>query len=275
MGIRKNYRSLTEAEREGFVHALHHVKADGLVDQFAEMHKRHFFHGIHVSSHFLPWHREMLLRFERGLQENHPDVTIPYWDSSVDSNTSDPLFWSSNFLGQFNSAWNLSRALGSDTLPTPQQVETNQKRGTYDTFWPELENPIHNSPHRWVEGVMATAASPGDPIFYLHHCWIDMLWAKWQLANPSAPFVPSRPDLGLNDPLMEWPDRTPADVLDHHALGYSYDSEQPRQEGVGKSIAVGYYPDGALELFLIGTDDAIYCSRQNGLRGSWSSWEPI
>jgi hypothetical protein len=24
---------------------------------------------------------------------------------------------------------------------------------------------------------------------------------------------------------MEWPDRTPADVLDHHALGYSYDTE--------------------------------------------------
>jgi hypothetical protein len=29
----------------------------------------------------------------------------------------------------------------------------------------------------------------------------------------------------LNDPLMEWPNRTPAAVIDHHALGYSYDSE--------------------------------------------------
>jgi hypothetical protein len=25
---------------------------------------------------------------------------------------------------------------------------------------------------------------------------------------------------------MEWPDRTPANVLDHHALNYSYDIEQ-------------------------------------------------
>jgi Common central domain of tyrosinase len=226
MGVRKNYRNLTdvEVERDRFVQALQHVKSTGVVKKFAEMHKRHFFHGIHVSSHFLPWHREMLLRFERELQKFHPDVTIPYWDSTVDSNMSAPL-WNNSFLGQFDSAWNLGRQLGSDTLPTSQQVETNQRRDTYDAFWPELEADIHNPPHRWVGGVMATAASPGDPVFYLHHCWIDMLWVKWQLAHPSAPFVPSRPDLGLNDPLMEWPDRTPADVLDHHALGYSYDTE--------------------------------------------------
>lgn len=47
----------------------------------------------------------------------------------------------------------------------------------------------------------------------------------WQQAHPGAPFVTSGPGLGLNDPLMEWPDRTPADVLDHHALGYVYDVE--------------------------------------------------
>jgi hypothetical protein len=27
---------------------------------------------------------------------------------------------------------------------------------------------------------------------------------------------------------MEWPDRTPAQVMDHHALGYTYDTEAPR-----------------------------------------------
>ena len=230
MGIRKDYRDLTDVERDRFVQALRHVKSTGIVDRFAQMHARHFSHGIHRSSHFLPWHREMLLRFERALQAFHPDITIPYWNSSVDRSTSGPL-WSNNFLGQFNSAWNLRRSLGPKgpdpwlDLPTPQWVETNQGRGTYDVFWVELEHPIHNGPHNWVAGVMATAASPGDPVFYLHHCWIDMLWVKWQLAHPSAPFVPSRPDLGLDDPLMEWPDRTPADVLDHHALGYTYDIE--------------------------------------------------
>lgn len=38
MGIRKNYRSLTDDERERFIQALYHVKSTGLVDQFADLH---------------------------------------------------------------------------------------------------------------------------------------------------------------------------------------------------------------------------------------------
>jgi len=226
MGLRKTYRALTEDERNRFVEALFQLKRDDIVDQFAEIHRRHFDMNIHSTSHFLPWHREMILRFERELQQRvHPDITIPYWASAVRRSTSDPL-WANNFLGQFNSAWNLRRALGSDTLPTQQQVLTNRGRATYNVFWPELQEDIHNPPHRWVEGVMGRKASPGDPVFYLHHCWIDMLWVRWQIAHPGAPFVSSGPGAGLNDPLMEWPNRTPAMVLDHHALGYTYDIEQ-------------------------------------------------
>ena len=224
MGLRKTYRSLTNVERDRFVQALFQLKADGIVDQFARMHASHFFMGIHQSSHFLPWHREMLLRFERRLQQVHPDITIPYWASAVRRSTSDPL-WANNFLGQFNSAWNLGRTLGSAILPTQPQVLTNRGRGTYNVFWPELENDIHNPPHVWVEGVMGGVSSPGDPAFYLHHCWIDMLWVRWQIAHPQAPFVSSGPGASLNDPLMQWPNRTPAMVLDHHALGYTYDIE--------------------------------------------------
>jgi tyrosinase len=224
MGVRKNYRRLTDTERDQFVQALRHVKSTGLIDQFASMHATHFFHGIHRSSHFLPWHREMLVRFERALQEHSPDITIPYWDSTVDRSPSGPL-WGDNFLGPFDSAWGLRRALGSADLPMPQLVEANQRRATYDVFWPQLEGPIHGPPHVWVGGVMAGPSSPGDPVFYLHHCWLDLLWVRWQIAHPNAPFVSSGAGVSLNDPLMEWPDRTPAHVLDHRGLGYTYDIE--------------------------------------------------
>jgi len=231
MGIRKHYRSLTALERDRFVQALFHVKSTGFIDQFAQIHAQHFFHNIHRSSQFLPWHREMLLRFERALREFHADITIPYWDSTVDRSPSDPL-WNNSFLGQFNSAWGLNRALGAGgPLPTQQQVEANQGRDDYDTFWRELENPIHNRPHVWVGGVMGDVASPGDPVFYLHHCWIDLLWARWQREHPDAPFVSSGPGVGLDDPLMEWPDRTPAQVLNHRALGYEYDVLDPPARG--------------------------------------------
>jgi len=285
MGVRKNYRNLTDPERDRFVQALFHVKSTGFVDQFAEIHTRHFFHIIHRSSHFLPWHREMLLRFERELQKFHSDITIPYWDSSVDRSTSAPL-WSNNFLGQFNSAWGLGRAFGAapgSSLPTPQQVETNQQgRDTYDAFWPELEGVIHNPPHRWVGGVMGATASPGDPVFYLHHCWIDLLWARWQLAHSGAPFVSSRADAGLNDSLTEWPDRTPADVLDHHALGYTYDIEVPPAprweslEGVATSDPGAVLQTrGRLVVFVRGTDNTIWHRWQMTTNGEWSGWESI
>jgi Common central domain of tyrosinase len=254
--VRKNYRSLTDGERSRFVQALFDLKAKGIVDQFASVHERHFFHGIHRSSHFLPWHREFIRRFEDALRGFHPDITLPYWDSSVDQGRADPL-WQNTFLGQFDGPWRLGRALGAEsTLPTPQLVQDNQRRESYDPFWRELENPIHNQPHTWVGGVMASIASPGDPVFFLHHCWIDLLWARWQFAHPGVPFVSSGSEAGLNDPMSEWPDRTPAHVLDHHALGYKYDFEPSSVPGQRNVPAVGVASWGTdrLDVFAVDTN---------------------
>lgn len=215
MRCRKNYRDLTQVEKDRLVAALYHLKANGVVNQFASDHET-FFHTAHHSAHFLPWHREFLRRFENALRTYHPDVSIPYWNSTVDTSPSDPL-WDNSFLGQFNAAWSLGRTLGAATLPTPSDVNTTLGLGTYDIFWPSLETNIHNPPHNWVGGVMATAASPGDPVFYLHHCWIDLLWAQWQLQHPGAPFVDSGAGTGVNDAMAPWP-TTPDDVLNHHSI---------------------------------------------------------
>ena len=230
MRCRKNYRDLTDVERDRFVQALYHVKSTGVVDEYANEHAAHFSHGIHTSSHFLPWHRDFVRRFEDALRTYHPDVTVPYWNSTVDTNPSDPL-WNNDFLGQFDAAWGLGRALGSATLPTPPQVQAALGLGTYDAFWPNLESVIHNPPHNWVAGKMAATDSPHDPVFYLHHCWIDLLWAQWQLLNPGAAFVPSGPGLGLNDP-MHSVTTTPADVIDHRGINiyhYPPDSRKTRR----------------------------------------------
>jgi hypothetical protein len=274
MGIRKSYQRLTDDERNRFIEAVKHVKQTGVVDNFARIHASHFSMGIHRSSHFLPWHREFIRRFEAALQQHDPSVSIPYWDSTVHNSPSDPL-WKPDFLGQFDQAWQLNRALGSDTLPTRSQVEANQQRGDYDAFWRELELDIHNPPHRWVGGVMAGIASPGDPVFFLHHAWIDMLWVQWQRQHPDAPFVSSGPGLGVNDPMMEWPDRTPADVLDHHVLGYAYDIEesgwrpwfQIHPETVfdrsSQAVtAIARKPD-QIDLFTIGFDNAVWSTYWN------------
>lgn len=219
MSCRKNYRDLTTVERDRFVQALYHLKATGVVDQFANDHDA-FFGAAHGHSHFLPWHREFLRRFEDALRAYHPDITIPYWNSTEDTSPSDPL-WDNNFLGQFDAAWGLGRALGSATLPTPQDAQDVLALGTYDVFWPGA-GTLHNPPHNWVSGVMSSATSPGDPVFYLHHCWLDLLWAQWQLLHPGAPFVSSGAGFDLNDPMAPW-STTPADVLDHRTINlYDY-----------------------------------------------------
>lgn len=221
MRCRRNYRDLSAAERDRFVQALYHVKAAGIVDQFASEHEAHFDHGIHRSSHFLPWHREFIRRFEDALRTHHPAVTLPYWNSIVDQSPLDPL-WDSAFLGQFDSAWGLGRALGSNQLPDESHMNAALGQNTYDAFWPSLEHPVHNWPHVWVAGKMSQRDSPHDPVFYLHHCWIDLLWAQWQLRNPAAAFVSSGSGAGLNDPLMGYT-TTPADVLDHRTINiYHY-----------------------------------------------------
>jgi hypothetical protein len=271
MGTRKNYRRLTDDERNRFVRALHHVKTNRIIDDFARVHAHHATMGIHQSSHFLPWHREFVRRFEVALQTFDPSVSIPYWDSTVDRSPSDPL-WDPNFLGQFDRPWRLNRALGSWTLPTQAQVDANQHHDKYEEFWRELEEEIHNPPHMWVGGVMAGTSSPGDPIFFMHHAWIDMLWVRWQMKHRHASFVASGPRFGVNDPMMEWPDRTPAHVLDHRALGYDYDIEQQAftwlhnvpswngHEAAGGTSPTSWYTptDDCQHIAYVGTDHKVH-----------------
>lgn len=221
MRCRHDYRDLTSAEKQRFIDALNDAKARGIVDAFANEHDVHFSHG-HRNSSFLPWHREFLRRFEAELQVYDARVMLPYWNSSTDQSTSSAL-WDNSFLGPFNTAWGLGRNLGGGGgLSVPATVDSVLGETTYDTFWTRLESEIHNGPHGWVGGEMSTARSPHDPVFFLHHTYIDMLWAQWQLRNPSAPFVSSPGAPTLGDHMHPW-STTVGDVIDHRIFNvYSY-----------------------------------------------------
>jgi hypothetical protein len=218
---RRDYRDLTAAERQRFIDALYDAKGRGVVDAFADEHDDHFDHG-HRNSSFLPWHREFLRRFEAELQAWDARVMLPYWNSSNDQSTGSAL-WANSFLGQFDAAWGLNRNLGAaGSLASPGTVNTVLDLGTYDVFWNDLERRVHDGPHNWVGGIMAGGHSPRDPVFFLHHCYIDMLWAQWQLRNPGAPFVADPGQPGLGGHLHPW-STTVGDVIDHRAINvYSY-----------------------------------------------------
>src|SRR5207245_1593357 len=58
---------------------------------------------------------------------------------------------------------------------------TPQQRARVDALFRfRLEYDLHNLVHRYVGGDMALAASPNDPVFWLHHCNLDRLWSIWE-----------------------------------------------------------------------------------------------
>ena len=156
----------------------------------------------------------------------------------------------------------LRRHFGGDGpgLPTPQSVKDCLNVTPYDSagwnwsssqltsFRNVLEGwvgprGIHNAVHRWVDGSMQPGTSPNDPVFFLHHCNIDRLWAVWEQKNAAqAPYLPDNATAAANgltrlNELMSTFGRTatdryfgvdvrPADVINSKAITW-YDSDLP------------------------------------------------
>ena len=99
---------------------------------------------------------------------------------------------------------------------------------------PRVKTPgsqLHNRVHLWIGGNMAPMTSPNDPVFFLHHCFIDKVWADWQAVqlaeNPDAAphYAPERAGPtghNLDDQIKPWTRRI-RDVLDISVLDYSYE----------------------------------------------------
>ena len=49
-----------------------------------------------------------------------------------------------------------------------------------NSFRPAFEAGAHSRPHLFIGGAMNTFASPDDPLFWLHHAFVDKVWTMWQ-----------------------------------------------------------------------------------------------
>lgn len=272
MGCRKNLARLTVAERQAFTNAINQLRANGGYDTYVTQHQGAMGHG-HGGPAFFPWHREYLLRFERDLQAIDPNVSIPYWDWTVANlNTAgtESLIWRDDFMGGPGqagsgavttgpfSAWGLIRnAFNIFNFPgTGGTIAGYMANPDYGVFR-QIESP-HGSAHVWVGGFVGNASiAPRDPVFWLIHANVDRLWAEWINQHGSVPgFQPFLPLSGgpqghnLNDLMWPWNGTTspfgvlpwtvspesirPADLLDHRALGYRYDTIDPECQRITK-----------------------------------------
>src|SRR5437868_119686 len=91
--IRRNIAHVSQAERDRFVAAIlkldkNRFFPDGVSywDKQEDIHKNAHAAGadVHGGPAFIPWHRELCNRFEALLREVDPDLSLHYWDWTVD-----------------------------------------------------------------------------------------------------------------------------------------------------------------------------------------------
>ncbi|KAL3091996.1 hypothetical protein niasHS_005946 [Heterodera schachtii] len=179
--------------------------------------------SAHGGPTFLLWHREYLKRMEIALRAIDPSVAIPFWDSAMDQrlpNPADSVIWSSSFMGALSAAGTVAdgpvagwitpsggpirRSLGTrgGNLLTEQEVASLigqpqienvlafTSRARNGACTQPTPNPlsvlefIHNGVHAWVGGdMLPLTTSPQDPVFFLHHSFIDYIWEQWRLLH--------------------------------------------------------------------------------------------
>ncbi len=248
IALRKDLTDLSGTERTALVNALLSLKTSGKYNKYSDQHDS-YFGDAHGNEFFFPWHRKFLRNLEEELQAIDPSLALPYWDWRVDLSTS-ALPWTNSFLGGTGdpvsgpfSPWGIRRTLGaSSSLPSAGDVTADQGETPYSDFWSPSEG-THGPPHGWVGGNMSTARSPDDPVFFLHHCFVDKWWSDWQNANPA---LDAYQGAGIRSPTSAMPpwSTTPNDVLDSVDLDYMYDTDPPRVELATSSLKFIDIPEG-------------------------------
>ncbi|QIG38706.1 tyrosinase family protein [Microbacterium sp. 4R-513] len=206
--VRKNADRLTTAERDRFLRAMAVLNGagNGRFRDFRDMHVS----GppdreAHGGTGFLPWHRIYLLDLERELQAIDGEVSLPYWRFDQAA----PNVFTRQFMGvsgpqdrvQFTPTnplrgWVAGALPGVERGPgvgpqTVPLVRTEQQTlalggspvADFTPFASMQGNPHGRAHMAHLSGVITDpGTAPQDPLFFLLHCNVDRLWAKWQWA---------------------------------------------------------------------------------------------
>lgn len=155
---------------------------------------------------FLPWHRMYVYFLERIVRKacGDPVFTLPYWDY-LDSgqralpapfwnDTASPL-WRTNRNGTSNSGQPIDTGypvspINADCMSQADYLPSGGNLG--------FNGAINGVPHGIVHSLTGNSLGMGqvpwaanDPIFWLHHCNIDRMWASWNNGGRPNPPDPS------------------------------------------------------------------------------------
>lgn len=263
MALRKEYRMMTDNERNRWNNAVLQLKRSGEYDRLSVMHRQvGSSSGAHSGPGFLPWHREYMKRLEIAIRMVDPGIAMPYWDSVMDSYLPDPrdsIMFSQTFMGEADGAGQVVRGpfAGFRTLEgRPNIVRRLATEGKLFTeaningllTQTEIQNVLaytapqngcpfrpyfgaleytHSSVHLWIGGDMKPpSTSANDPVFFLHHCFVDFIWEMWRQSrqNRYARETAYPPDIGTcaNSQHFSYAQMRPWDKQNRDGLSNEY-----------------------------------------------------
>lgn len=172
---------------------------------------------IHHGPGFLPWHRELLNRLEKQLQQadkllgNDGKIMLHYWDWTTDPRGPPKNLFIPDFMGSpyppvvgqpfadFESTqpghqfiWrnvNNPDPVGNPEAPGPHDpgapgVSSDDELVAHDTYFDfrtHLEQDAHDPAHVYLGGGMGIEHYAfADCFILIMHSNVDRLWAKWQ-----------------------------------------------------------------------------------------------
>jgi tyrosinase len=204
----------------------------------AQIHRDNCPHG---NWFFLPWHRKYILDFERICRNlsGDPDFALPYWNWTRNRSIPAP-FWqgtldsnrvigpNGEISGQFVGRRVILRCLNQTDFELFASTRPVGQNNT-DPIWQQrggrkalLEGTPHDQVHVGIGGNMGDVPTAAlDPIFWLHHCNIDRLWAEWN--SPPRSNGNTSSTLWRNFTLRPFNTRV-GDLQNITQLGYTYGS---------------------------------------------------
>jgi len=208
---------------------------------------------------FLPWHRLYVGFFEQIIRNvsGAPEFTLPYWNytDSDPNNRSLPkqfrlandAVWGPLFRRNRNSAVNQGTPVDEAPGGSPMTLDA-MKSSVYVDVGSDAGfcSNVDNDPHGVLHGNVGNSRGMGqvpwaanDPIFWLHHCNIDRIWASWAKAGGKNPN-----DATFRNTMYRFVDGSGngvqgkvSDILELQDLDYEYDRYLDRPPGSAPFLA--------------------------------------
>lgn len=213
----------------------------------------HADHCVHGRRGFLEWHRLYITYFEQICGELIGDSSfaLPYWNWTNNRGLLPEPFYGDNPLNvqfwddpsDYNSPlWGLISTVGARVLSATEGLQDNDdfselvtesfiesilRQTVYRRFRSMLEGGPHGAVHFMTgggNGHMSDGLSPLDPVFWLHHCNVDRIWAEWQAAGNEITVNPETYPEQFVDQFGENVAANANESHNHHSMGFTYDS---------------------------------------------------